>query len=51
MQAKEKILTEIERRWIENIGAERIKMLKEDLKKLVYKANESNSPVKFRPVW
>lgn len=51
VQAKEKILTEIEGRWIENIGAERMQMLKEDLTKLVYEANESNSPLKFRPVW
>ncbi|UOK49449.1 MarR family transcriptional regulator (plasmid) [Bacillus tropicus] len=51
VQAKEKILTEIEGRWIENIGAERMQMLKEDLTKLVYEANESNSSLEFRPVW
>ncbi|MES5929374.1 MarR family transcriptional regulator [Bacillus cereus group sp. MG9] len=51
VQAKEKILTEIEARWIENIGAERMQMLKEDLTKLVYEANEGNLPLKLRPVW
>ncbi len=40
VKAKEEILTEIEQRWIENIGAERMQMLKEDLTKLVYEENE-----------
>ncbi len=40
VKAKEEILTEIEGRWIENLGAERMQMLKEDLTKLVYEANE-----------
>ncbi|MGG3654226.1 MarR family transcriptional regulator [Bacillus pseudomycoides] len=51
VQAKEKILTEIEKRWIENIGAERMQMLKEDLTKLVYEANEGKSSSRLRPVW
>ncbi|WP_243526845.1 MarR family transcriptional regulator [Bacillus pseudomycoides] len=51
VQAKEKILTEIEQRWIENIGAERMQMLKEDLTKLVYEANEGKSSSRLRPVW
>lgn len=51
VQAKEKILTEIEQRWIENIGAERMQMLKEDLTKLVYETNEGKLSLKFRPVW
>lgn len=42
VKAKEKILTEIEQRWITNIGTERMQMLKEDLTKLVYEANECN---------
>ena len=48
VQAKEKILTDIEVRWGENIGIERMQMLKEDLTKLV---NEDESPMKIRPVW
>ena len=51
MKAKEKILTEIEQRWIENIGAERLQMLKEDLTKLVYEANEDKLSSRLRPVW
>lgn len=51
VKAKEKILTEIEQRWIENIGAERLQMLKEDLTKLVYETNEGNLPKRLRPVW
>lgn len=51
VKAKEKILTEIEQRWIENIGAERLQMLKEDLSKLIYGANEGNLPTRVRPVW
>ncbi|PGZ94042.1 MarR family transcriptional regulator [Bacillus pseudomycoides] len=51
VKAKDKILTEIEGRWMENIGAERIQMLKEDLTKLVYEANEGKLSSKLRPVW
>ncbi|MGG1638348.1 MarR family winged helix-turn-helix transcriptional regulator [Paenibacillus sp. NRS-1760] len=51
VKAKEKILTEIEQRWIENIGAERLQMIKEDLSKLIYGANEGNLPTRVRPVW
>lgn len=51
MQAKEEILAEIEGRWIENIGAERMQMLKEDLTKLVYEANEGKLSSWLRPVW
>ncbi|MBU3136754.1 MarR family transcriptional regulator [Clostridium gasigenes] len=51
MKAKEEILTDIEQRWIENIGAERMKMLKEDLTKLVYEANEGKLTSKLRPIW
>ncbi|CRK81263.1 MarR family winged helix-turn-helix transcriptional regulator [Neobacillus massiliamazoniensis] len=51
VKAKEKILTEIEQRWIENIGAERMQMLKEDLTKLVNEANEDKLSSRLRPVW
>ncbi len=51
VKAKEKILTEIEGRWIENIGIERMHMLKEDLTKLVYIANEGKLSSRTRPVW
>ena len=51
MKAKEEILTDIEQRWIENIGAERMKMIKEDLTKLVCEANKGKLPWKLRPVW
>ncbi len=51
VKAKEKILTEVEERWIENIGTERMQMLKEDLKKLVYEENKGKLSSKLRPVW
>ncbi|MBX9975685.1 MarR family winged helix-turn-helix transcriptional regulator [Cytobacillus firmus] len=51
VKAKEKILIEIERRWIENIGTERMHMLKEDLTKLIYEANEGKLSSRLRPVW
>ncbi|WP_346939778.1 MarR family transcriptional regulator [uncultured Clostridium sp.] len=51
MKAKEEILTDIEQRWIENIGAERIQMIKEDLIKLVHEANEDKLSSKLIPVW
>ncbi|HDX9589361.1 TPA: MarR family transcriptional regulator [Bacillus pseudomycoides] len=51
VKAKEEILAEIEGRWIENIGAERMQMLKEDLTKLVYEANVDKLPSRLKPVW
>lgn len=51
VKAKEKILTEIEGSWIENIGVERMQMLKEDLTKIVYKANEGKLSLRSKPVW
>lgn len=51
MKTKEEIIAEIEQRWIENIGAERMHMLKEDLTKLIHGANESKLSSKLRPVW
>lgn len=51
MKVKEEILAEIEQRWIESIGTERMQMLKEDLIKLIYEANKSNLSPKSRPVW
>ncbi|MGE6314093.1 MarR family winged helix-turn-helix transcriptional regulator [Bacillus cereus] len=51
VKAKEERLAEIEGRWIENIGAERMQMLKEDLTKLVYEANEGKLSSRLRPVW
>ncbi|CAH1057263.1 MarR family winged helix-turn-helix transcriptional regulator [Paenibacillus pseudetheri] len=51
VKAKEEILTEIEQRWIEIIGTERLQMLKDDLTKLVYTANEDKSTMRSRPVW
>ncbi|MEC0090998.1 MarR family winged helix-turn-helix transcriptional regulator [Paenibacillus macquariensis] len=51
VKAKEKILTEIEQRWIEKIGTQRLQMLKEDLTILVYEGNEDRLPTRLRPVW
>ncbi|EJQ91745.1 MarR family winged helix-turn-helix transcriptional regulator [Bacillus cereus] len=51
LKAKEEILTDIESLWIENIGAERMQMLKEDLTKLVYETSEGKLSLRFRPVW
>lgn len=51
MKVKEDILTEIEQRWIESIGTERMQMLKEDLTKLIYEANKGNLSPKLKPVW
>jgi DNA-binding MarR family transcriptional regulator len=42
VKAKEKIITEIEARWIEYIGTERMQMLKEDLSTFIDKENEAN---------
>lgn len=51
VKAKDEILAEIEQRWIENIGAERMQMLKEDLTKLVYEANVDKLSSRLKPVW
>ncbi|MCH7323139.1 MarR family transcriptional regulator [Solibacillus sp. MA9] len=51
VKAKEKILNEIETRWMEYIGTERIQMLKEDLLEFIYKENECKSSLRIRPIW
>ncbi|MED3687700.1 MarR family transcriptional regulator [Peribacillus butanolivorans] len=51
VKAKEKILTEIEGRWSENIGTERMQMLKKDLSKLVFEENEGELSSSVRPIW
>ena len=51
MKAKEEILSDIEQRWIENIGAERMQSIKEDLMKLVHEGNEDKLSSKLIPVW
>ncbi|VDG98954.1 Salmolysin [Lysinibacillus sphaericus] len=40
VKAKEEILTEIEGRWSEKIGSERMQVLKGDLLKIILKGNE-----------
>ncbi|ATP40804.1 MarR family transcriptional regulator [Solibacillus sp. R5-41] len=51
VNAKEKILTEIEARWMEYIGTERMHMLKEDLSTFVNKENEDKLSLRLRPIW
>lgn len=51
VKAKEKILTEIEGRWSENIGTERMQILKKDLSKLVFEENEGKLSSSVRPIW
>jgi len=51
LKAKEKIVAEIEQQWIENIGAERMQMLKEDLTTFVTKENTGKLSSNIRPVW
>lgn len=51
VKAKEKILTEIEGRWSENIGTERMQMLKKDLSKLVFEENEGKLSTSVRHIW
>lgn len=51
VKAKEEILADIERRYIDIIGAERMKMLKEDLTKLAFEGNGDKFSPRLRPVW
>ncbi|SIQ03542.1 transcriptional regulator, MarR family [Bacillus cereus] len=51
MKAKEEIVAEIEQRWIENIGTERMHMLKEDLTTFVTTENTEKLSSNIRPVW
>ncbi|MCI4057978.1 MarR family transcriptional regulator [Bacillus cereus] len=51
MKAKEEIVAEIEQRWIENIGIERMQILKEDLTTFVTKENTEKLSSNIRPVW
>lgn len=51
IRATETILADIERRLAGEIGAERMEMLRTDLRRLVYAAGDGRSPQKLRPVW
>ncbi|KAA0761076.1 MarR family winged helix-turn-helix transcriptional regulator [Bacillus sp. SH5-2] len=51
VKAKGEILAEIEQRWSEKIGAERMQMLRDDLTKIVYGAREDKFLSGVRPVW
>lgn len=51
VKAKEKILNEIEGRWSEKIGSERMQVLKEDLLKIIFKENEGECSSFSRPIW
>ncbi|TVX93522.1 MarR family winged helix-turn-helix transcriptional regulator [Paenibacillus agilis] len=51
IQAKEKIVAEIEQRWAERIGVERMNMLKRDLITLVGESTGGQVPFRARPVW
>ncbi|MCR8842297.1 MarR family transcriptional regulator [Paenibacillus sp. SC116] len=51
IQAKEKIVAEIEARWAQRIGVERMDLLKKDLTTLVEEANGGQVPRGARPVW
>ncbi|PEN41163.1 MarR family transcriptional regulator [Bacillus toyonensis] len=51
MKAKEEIVAEIEQRWIENIGADRMQLLKEDLTTFVTTKDAGKLSSNIRPVW
>jgi DNA-binding MarR family transcriptional regulator len=51
MNIKDEIMTEIEQRWMEKIGAERMHMLKEDLTSLIHEANELNLSLNVKSAW
>lgn len=51
MKAKEEIIADIEQRWVQNIGAERMQMLKEDLTKIIEVSNGGKLPSRLKPVW
>lgn len=51
MKAKEEILAEIEQRWSENIGAEQMKIIRENLTKIVYEARENKFLSGVKSVW
>jgi DNA-binding MarR family transcriptional regulator len=51
IRATETILADIERRLAGEIGAERMEMLRTDLRRLTHASGEERSPQKLRPVW
>ncbi|TXK72421.1 MarR family winged helix-turn-helix transcriptional regulator [Paenibacillus sp. N3.4] len=51
IRAKEAIYVEIEQRWAEIIGAERMSLLREDLGQIIHSINENGSSLPLRPVW
>ncbi|MBD8499780.1 MarR family winged helix-turn-helix transcriptional regulator [Paenibacillus arenosi] len=51
IQAKEKIVAQIEERWADRIGAERMNLLKMDLTTLVSESTGGQVPFRVKPVW
>ncbi|MBA2451038.1 MAG: MarR family transcriptional regulator [Chloroflexi bacterium] len=51
IRATEAIFADIERRWAGDIGAERMELLRADLRRLVYATGDDALPRPLRPVW
>ncbi len=51
IRAAEAIFAEVERRWVDIVGADRIAGLRVDLRRIVAAAGVGASPLRLRPVW
>ena len=49
--ATETIFADIERRWADIVGADRMEMLRADLRHVVAEAHDGRSPQRLRPMW
>lgn len=49
--ATEAIFTDIEGRWTTLVGAERMDLLRADLRRIVVGARNAHSPQRLRPIW
>ncbi len=51
IRATEEIFTDIERRWTDLVGAERMAQVHSDLRRFVYELGDGKVPSRLRPVW
>ncbi len=51
IQAAETIFADVERRWADVVGADRIARLRANLRRIVADAGAGAPPLRLRPVW
>jgi DNA-binding MarR family transcriptional regulator len=51
IRATEEVFSDIERRWTDLVGPERMAQVRSDLRRFVYALGDGELPSRLRPVW